>query len=399
MLTRTELIDSRFFMVFLAVMVALGPMSVDAYLPAMANIADYFNTDITVVNLTMSSFLIGNGIGQFFGGALSDQMGRKTIGLIGLIIFLISTLFIIQADSVAAIQVFRLTQALGSGFTSVICLAQVRDLYPKEEVMRRYANVMLIMLVAPLLAPMIGAVLVQYGWQSIFAFLGFWGLAVLIVYLFLIPETIQEKATTFSVKELFSGYLHVIKYQSNGRYLASQFILFGGVSSGIFMSFLTNSALIYMEYFSVSEFQFALIFGAHALMLMVGNRLAVKLADYFPGLKVLRMINLLQLSLTTLLLLLTVLNLHTLWSVLLFTLLIMSVNGAINPTSSGLFIVHFDKNAGAASSLKTTFIFVVGAIVGGLSAVLSDGELLPIFAIMMICSMIARAILLGIKPE
>ncbi|MBX2846723.1 MAG: MFS transporter, partial [Acidiferrobacterales bacterium] len=288
MLTTNELRENRFFVVFLACMVALGPLSVDVYLPAIPSMAEYFGTSITTVNLTMSSFLIGNAIGQFFGGALSDQFGRKTIGLIGIGLFLISTLFILQASSIESVQMFRLTQAIGSGFASVICLAQVRDLYPKDEVMRRFANVMFIMFLAPLLAPIIGAILVQLGWHSIFMFLAVWALPVFAIYLFFIPETLKSKADVFSIREMFAGYIRVIGHRIDGRLVASRYILFGGISSGIFMTFLTNSALIYMQHFGADEFQFAIIFGAHALMLMIGNRSAVKLSYANVGLKMLR---------------------------------------------------------------------------------------------------------------
>lgn len=375
----------------------MGPLSVDAYLPAIPSMADYFGTSIATVNLTMSSFLIGNAIGQFFGGALSDQLGRKTIGLIGISFFLISTLFILQASTIEMVQVFRLTQAIGSGFASVICLAQVRDLYPKDEVMRRFANVMFIMFLAPLLAPILGAMLVKLGWHAIFQFLGLWAFVIFTIYLFRIPETIAAKAQAFTFRELFTGYQRVISHRIEGRLVASRYILFGGVSSAIFMTFLTNSALIYMQYFQVSEFQFAAIFGAHGLMLMIGNRTAVKLSYSNAGMKILRRMNLLQLILTSTLLVAALFNFLSLWVVLTLTLLIMGINGAINPTTAGLFIVYFDKNAGAASSLKTTAIFIFGAIFGGAAAVLSNGELLPIFAIMALCSLMARVVLLTIR--
>ena len=209
MQTKSELRESRFFVVFLACMVAMGPLSVDAYLPAIPSMADYFGTSIATVNLTMSSFLIGNAIGQFFGGALSDQLGRKTIGLVGISFFLISTLFILKANSIEMVQILRLTQAIGSGFASVVCLAQVRDLYPKDEVMRRFANVMFIMFLAPLLAPVLGAMLVKLGWHAIFQFLGLWAFVIFTVYLFRIPETIAEKAHVFSFRDLFLSLIHI----------------------------------------------------------------------------------------------------------------------------------------------------------------------------------------------
>jgi len=399
MLTKFELRESRFYVVFLACMVAMGPLSMDAYLPSLQGIADYFKTDMAAVNLTISSFMIGSAIGQFFGGALSDQLGRKTIGLAGVGIFLVSTLLILLASNIQTVQFLRVTQALGSGFSSVVCLAQIRDLYPKEEVMKRFANVMFIMFLAPLLAPFLGATLVQFGWHYIFLFLAGWGSVIFVLYLLRIPETIVHKAEKFTFNELFTGYLRVITHRVNGRLTAIRYILFAGFSSSIFMTFLTNSGMIYMQYFEVSSYQFAFIFSAHGLMLMMGNRVAVKLSNSRPGLRVMRGLNLLQLILTVSLLSVTLLGLHNLGVILLFTLMIMALNGAINPTTSGLFIAYFDENAGAAASLNTTAVFIFGGLIGGLAALLANGSLLPIFVLMMMASMIARCVLLTIQHD
>jgi len=346
----------------------------------LQGIADYFKTDMAAVNLTISSFMIGSAIGQFFGGALSDQLGRKTIGLAGVGIFLVSTLLILLASNIQTVQFLRVTQALGSGFASVVCLAQIRDLYPKEEVMKRFANVMFIMFLAPLLAPFLGATLVQFGWHYIFLFLAGWGSVIFVLYLLRIPETIVHKAEKFTFNELFTGYLRVITHRVNGRLTAIRYIL-------------------YMQYFEVSSYQFAFIFSAHGLMLMMGNRVAVKLSNSRPGLRVMRGLNLLQLILTVSLLSVTLLGLHNLGVILLFTLMIMALNGAINPTTSGLFIAYFDENAGAAASLNTTAVFIFGGLIGGLAALLANGSLLPIFVLMMMASMIARCVLLTIQHD
>ena len=399
MLSKVELRESRLYVVFLACMVAVGPLSMDVYLPSLQVIADHFKADIAAVNLTISSFMIGSAIGQFLGGAMSDQLGRKTIGLTGVGIFLVSTLLILFAENIQTVQFLRVTQALGSGFASVVCLAQIRDLYPKEEVMKRFANVMFIMFLAPLLAPFLGATLVQFGWHYIFLFLIGWGSIIFVIYIFCIPETVIDKADRFTFPELFTGYLRVLTHRVDGRITASRYILFAGFSSSIFMTFLTNSGMIYMQYFEVSSYQFAFIFSAHGLMLMLGNRVAVKLASSRPGLKVLRGLNLLQLILTTLLFSITLLGLYSLGVILVFTLIIMAFNGAINPTTSGLFITYFDKNAGAAASLNTTTVFIFGGVIGGLAALLANGELLPIFMLMMLASMIARCVLLTIREN
>lgn len=397
MLTLEQLRTSRFFMIFLASMVSMGPIAIDAYLPMMSVIAEYFQTDIIAVNLTMSAYLIGTAVGQFLGGALSDQLGRKKIGVIGLILFITATYFIIRAESIATVQLWRVLQAIGSGFASVICLAQVRDLFPKEQVMSKFANIILVVLLAPLFAPILGASLVKFGWQSLFALLAVWGGIVLLVYLFRIPETLTELPKRFSIKQLFDGYIHVVTRRIDQRLVALRFIIFTSFSAGVFMTFLTNAALVYMTHFGNSEYRFALIFAGHGLMLMIGNRIAVFFAKKWSSLTILKTANWLQLFFTTVLTVAVLAGANSITIILPLTLLVMGVNGIIMPTAPSIFIGYFDKNAGAAASINTTTFFLVGALIGGIAAILSKGSLLPVFATMAISSLCARVTLRGIQ--
>jgi len=397
MLSLAQLRTSRFFMVFLASMVSMGPIAIDAYLPMMSVIAEHFQTEFAAVNLTMTAFLIGTAIGQFFGGALSDQLGRKKIGIAGLGLFCLATYFIVQAESITGVQFWRVLQAIGSGSASVICLAQVRDLLPKEQVMPKFANIMLVVLLAPLFAPILGASMVSLGWHSLFILLGVWGAIVLLVYLFCIPETLNEQPTRFSVRELFSGYADVVTRRINQRLVALRFIIFTGFYGGIFMTFITNAALIYMEYFRQNEYRFALIFAAHGLMMMIGNRIAVFLNKQRSALSIVKLANWLQILLTITLVVVVLGKINSISLVLPLTLTLMGINGIIMPTAPSIFIGYFDRNAGSAASINTTTVFLVGALIGGLAAVLSAGSLLPIFVVMAISSICARIALRGIQ--
>lgn len=397
MLTTTELRTSRFFVVFLAAMVSMGPIAIDAYLPLMPAIAAYFKTDLAAVNLTMSTFLIGMAIGQFFGGSLSDQLGRKKVGLAGLVLFCIASTLIVQASSIEQVQILRTIQAIGSGLTSVICLAQIRDLYPKEQVMKKFANIMMVVMLTPLLAPILGASLSHIGWQSIFVLLSMWSLLFALVYLLHIPETRSEISKTFSVKELFLGYLRVVRHRVDGQLTAIRIILFAGFTAGVFMAFIINSASLYMGNFGLNEYQFAGIFAAHGLMLMVGNRTAVKLAESKPPLRVLHLMNLLQLGVVASLATVTYLEWQSFSTILPLTLLVIGINGGIMPTTSGFFIGYFDKSAGAAASLNSTAVFFMGGLIGGTATIFSSSSILPIFLVMSISSLLARGALRSIR--
>src|SRR3970040_4418 len=158
----------RYLIAFFGALVALGPLSMDAYLAAIPLMAEDFGVGIVEVNNTLSLFLIGYAIGQFFGGSFSDQIGRKRIGYIGLSVYVTTTFAMAFVATVEQMLVLRFFQAVGGGFSTVICMASVRDIYPLEELGRRFATVTMIVLVAPLVAPALGSLMLPVGWQSIF---------------------------------------------------------------------------------------------------------------------------------------------------------------------------------------------------------------------------------------
>ena len=116
------------------------------------DMAAYFKVDMVAVNLTITAYIFGGALGQFFAGALSDHLGRRPLGLVGLLIFTAASLAVTFAIRIEQVWALRVLQALGAGTASVICIAQVRDLYRPEEVARKIANVTLVMLAAGLLA-------------------------------------------------------------------------------------------------------------------------------------------------------------------------------------------------------------------------------------------------------
>lgn len=277
----------------------------------------------------------------------------------------------------------------------MICLAQVRDVYSADEVGEKYANV--VMLLAPLIAPVIGAVLMQFGWQAIFVFLTVYAVIFLLLLLTLIPETRVGPRRKLSPTSLFSGYINVVKHRVNGRLTPIRYTLYNAFSIGIFMCFLTNASFIYIQRFGLNEFQFAAAFTANSALLIVGNRLAVAMMERMDPHQLLRRINTGQCVLIAIAIVALLLGYNGFWTVFGFLLLIVSTHGAINPTAAGVFISYFDELSGSAASLDTTLRFFIGPMIGALAAILADGSLLPIFFTMLAATLIARIILNSIQ--
>lgn len=393
MITRQTLATSYFFMVFLGAMSALAPLSVDTYLPVLGQLAEHFEVDIAAVNLTISAYLFGNAVGQFFGGALSDQLGRKPVGSMALLIFAAATLAIVLAPSIQQMQILRVIQALGGGAVLVVCMAQVRDLYPVNEVPQRMASVMLVMMVAPMLAPSLGLLLSVLGWQMIFIFLALYSLFCWYVFTFKIPELMLKTPTGVNLRALVKNYWIVLSNRHNGRLTALHLNLFSALTGAVYFAYLTNSALIFGQIFAMSALSFCLIFAAGGLSMLMGSFVASQLLKTTPPMQLMWHSNLLQVAAALWLFLLASFSVAGVVEVIAGVCICLFAGGATRPTAAGVYMTYFDDNSGAAASLQTTLLFLLGALIGGLAALASQGELAPIFAVMLGSSLAARGVL------
>jgi DHA1 family bicyclomycin/chloramphenicol resistance-like MFS transporter len=352
---------------------------------------------MSVANLTVSAFMLGMALGQFVGGPLSDQLGRKKVGLAGLVIHIIATVLITVVTTLDQILVLRVIQAVGGGFASVICLAQVRDVFEPAEVSKKFANIIIVILIAPMIAPSLGTLISVLGWRAIFLFLAAYGVLMVILYSFLIPETHNDTPEKFSVPELYKGYWAAISKRTDGRLVGLRLAMFSGFSAGVLFSYVTNAAFIMIDVFKLTKVQFSIAFGLMILTFMIGNRVTVQLLKNHGAPKIVDRINLVQLAVTLAMIVWCYFFEPTLWQVMLGISLILGCHGATSPAASGYFIGLYDKNVGSAASLNSTLVFAFGGLIGGLSALLSQGELMPIFIVMFASSAIARYCLKSAK--
>lgn len=399
MYSHDQLKSSRFFLVFLASLAALGPMGIDTYLPTLPNLADDFSVNMATANLTVSTFMMGLALGQFLGGPLSDQLGRKAVGLIGLTVFTLASIAIALSDNIDQVLLFRLLQAIGGGFASVICMAQVRDVFEPHEVGKKFANIVLVILIAPMFAPAVGTLLSTYGWRVIFFALATASSIMAAIYLIRIPETLDDRPPSFSIKQAFTGYWAAISNRTNGHLVALRYAFFTGFSGSVLFCYVTNAAFILIEYFEQSKLAFSIYFGLMVFALMLGNRLTARLMSTVALPMIIYWANLAQLLSAAAMVLLCLFTEPPLWQVMLGISMLMACAGATSPAAGGHFISLFSKNIGSASSLNSTVMFAFGSVIGGIAALLSDGKLLPIFAVMLCSSIIARLLLLSARAK
>ena len=384
---------------FIGTLVAIGPLSLDAYLPAMPAMADAFHVGIVRINNTISVYLVGYGLGQFFGGAFSDQVGRKRVGLVGLAIFTLASLAIGFATTVEQVQWLRFTQAIGGGFSTVICMAIVRDVYPVDELGRRMAMVTLVMLASPVIAPTLGATLLRLGWPAIFFFQAAYAGSLLAFYALRVPETRPGDWRKLSLGTTLSQCAQVIAQRNAAGRRPVTFAITMAFSASVFMTFITNSSFAYIEYFGMPAARFPLYFSVAVIGLIATNlfsmrRLTATNAPTFfrvgLGVQATGVVSLVAVVLA---------GAHSIWHVVGPIAIIVSAFGLTGPAGSSQFIRNYDRLAGSASSLYTTLLFSTGALFGAVSGVFFDGSLRPMAFTMFVATVLANscALLTGAK--
>ena len=382
----------RHLILFIGALVALGALSLDTYLPAMPVMAQAFGVNIVQLNNTISVYLVGYGLGQFFGGAFSDQIGRKRIGLIGLSIFTAACIAISFAHTVEQVEWLRFLQAIGGGFSTVICMAIVRDVYPISELGRRMAMVMLVMLASPVIAPTIGALLLRLGWQSIFVFKAVYASSLGLYYLTSVPETRPGRWRNLSPVTLLKQCGHVIARKVDGRRLPMLYAFAMALGAATFMTFLTNSSFAYIEYFGVSESWFPVYFALSIVGLIGTNTFSMKRLNSSNAPRFFRLGLHVQAAAVAVLVIVVLSGAPSIWLVVAPVMFVVASLGLVGPSGSSQYMSHFSQLAGSASSMYTTLLFSLGALFGAVSGLFFDGTLKPMALTMLTTTTVANLI-------
>jgi MFS transporter, DHA1 family, multidrug resistance protein len=375
---------------------ALGPLSIDLYLPAIPVIAADFGTSVVSLQNTLNVFLVGYAIGQFFGGALSDQIGRKRVGYTGLAVYLMASVAIAFTSTLPEMLTLRFFQAIGGGFSTVICMATVRDVYPLDQLGRRFATVTMVLLVAPLLAPSLGYALLPLGWEAMFVLKAVYAALLLVAYTRLVPETRPGRLRNLSLRSVFQQCFEVVRRRVGARRLPIRYATAMAFSAACMMIFVTNSSFIYMEYFGVGPGRFSMLFAASVLGFMAMNLFSMwRLKSHNAG-TFFRVGLTIQLLVVASLAAVVTAGNATLPVVVPLIVLAVATLGLIGPSGSSRYMGFFRELAGSASSIYTTMMFLLGGTLGWLSGVLNDATLVPVAAMMLGASLTANAISVGL---
>ncbi|WP_443083084.1 multidrug effflux MFS transporter [Vibrio sp. ECSMB14105] len=265
---------------FLVIISAFPPLTIDLYLPALPQMVEVFNTDQSMVNLTLSSYFVTYAVGLLFWGPLSEKFGRKPILLIGIASYMVASVICAMTNSIEQLIGARVFQAFAGSAITVIATAIVKDLYEGREREKIMATIMSLVIIAPMVAPVFGAFLLQIAsWRMMFVTLAVFG-AFASVLACCYRETLETKYQG-SVFRSWGRMGVVMKNRSFVKLL----VIFSIIPMAL-MGFLAAGSYIYINHFGLTEQQFSYAFAFNALCASFGPTIYMKLSYRMPVQKV-----------------------------------------------------------------------------------------------------------------
>jgi len=369
--------------VILGAMTAFAPLSVDMYLPAFPELQRVFATDAGQVQLTLATFLVAFALGQVVYGPLADRFGRKPPLYAGLSLFVLASIGCALAQDIGQLAALRFLQALGAGAGVVVARAMVRDLFPPSEAVSVFSRLMLVIGVAPMLAPLLGGyLLLWFGWQSIFLALALFGLLCLLAIAVRLPESLApENVQRLSARGMALGYAALL---ADRRFLGPALV--GGLSIAGMFVYITVSPFVFIEVLGVPTESYGWIFGLNALGFILASQFNARFGRLFGPARVLPVAVALQLLVGLALLLGGAAGLGGRWGVFLPVFAYLVCLGFIMPNTAALAMAPFGRNAGSASALLGLLQFGLAAVAAAIAGVFAHDSALPMALLIASCA-------------
>ncbi|MDU3571586.1 MAG: multidrug effflux MFS transporter [Serratia marcescens] len=345
------------YAVVLGLLAALGPLCTDLYLPALPEMAGELNTSTAAAQLSLTAGLLGLGVGQLIFGPYSDKLGRMRPLLLSLILLLGASLWCALAPTIDQLLIARLLQGIAGAGGAVISRAIARDLYAGHELTRFFALLMLVNGLAPIVAPVLGGVMLQVmNWRGIFGVLA----AIAVLLFSLSALKLRE---SLPVERRSQGGILAMLMSLGGlltqRYFMGLCLTQGFVMAGMF-AYIGASPFVLQQIYGLSPQMFSLCFAINGVGLIIAAQLASRLSSRWGERRVLR--GGLTLAAGASLLLLLAAALHAPLAVLLVPLFFsVAVIGIVGPTASSLAMQSQGDKAGSASALIGVCMFALGA--------------------------------------
>ena len=377
----TDISKNRTGLIFiLGLLSAIGPFSIDMYLPAFPDIARSLDTSVARVMLSLSSFFLGISIGQLIYGPLLERYGRKKPLYVGLVIYMVASLGCALVRSVEALIALRFLQALGGCAGMVAARAIIRDVFELKDIARVFSAIMLVVAVSPMIAPTLGGyVAAHLGWRYVFGALFILDLVILLSVIFFLKESRKpDPGFSLAPRDIVANFRAVLTHP---QFLT--FALTGAVANSGIYAYITGSPQVFMEVYGVSGTTYGWIFAGLAAGLIGASQANNLALARFENAQVIRVAVAVQTISGASLAILSWMGSHNLVLTLLLIFIFLCCQGFIFPNASALSLAPFGNTAGTASAMMGTLQMGIGALVSSLVSMLQDHTPMPMSVMMM----------------
>ena len=382
----------------LGLMAALTPFAIDMYLPSVPAIAADIGTTVELTQLSISVYLGVFAVAHLLLGPLSDVLGRRPTILGGTALFILANLACILSPSLGGLLAARALQGLGGAAVAVTIPALVRDLFAKDDYARVMGLIMMVMAIAPLIAPTIGGAIVAFAqWRWVFVALTAIALAAGTLFHLCVPETLpQDRRHAFAVGGILRNFRALLIHKDGLGYLLTGAFSFAGM-----IIFITTSPAVYMALHGISPQWFGILFAANILAAVVANGVNARLVRRLGADRLLRLGLGVQSAATAVLLLLGLWALADpsqppLWSIVASVIAYVAMLGLVPNNAMAGYMAFFPNLAGTASALAGTLRFGLGALGGAMASLPSGAGAAPLLLGMASCGALALWCYLGL---
>ncbi|WP_413666838.1 multidrug effflux MFS transporter [Mucilaginibacter sp. Mucisp86] len=368
---------------------ALGPFSIDMYLPGFTAIAKYMHTSTDEVALSLSSYFVGIAAGQLLYGPLLDRFGRKNPLYWGLGLYIVSSMGCFFSSSLEMLIVLRFFQAVGSCAASVAAMAMVRDLFPVEDNAKVFSLLILVLGASPMLAPTAGSyIAAAFEWQIIFLVLTIIAVLILVSVIFWLPESYQPDPS-YSLKPgpIIGHFITVLKDTQFVTYAIGGAFAFAGL-----FAYVSASPIVFIDGFKVSGTQFGWIFAGLSVGFIGSSQLNSLLIKKYKSEQMIGAALILMVIISMVFFIGSLHHWFGIGGTIAMIFGVLCCIGISAPNTSALSLAPFTKNAGSASAILGASQMAVGALSSIGISVIKQHSSLPMAAVMVSSSILALLI-------
>jgi len=356
----------------LGLLVALGPLTIDMYLPALPKIADELSVTSSVAQLTLTGTLAGLGLGQLVIGPLSDSLGRRKPLFAGIVLHMLASLLCMFAPNIAVLGIARGVQGFGAAAGMVVAIAVVGDLYKDNAAATVLSRLMLVLGVAPVLAPSLGAAVLLHGsWHRVFAALVVVAGALLLMAVLALPETLPaDHRRPLKLRGIGATYLGLLR---DVRFVI--LVLVAGLGMSGLFAYISGAAFVLQGRFGLDQTAFALVFGAGAVALIGTTQCNVVLLRRFAPQQIMVWALVAASVSGAVFVALASARVGGLVGFIVPVWAILAAMGLVIPNAPAVALTRHTEAAGTAASVLGAFQFGLGAAIAPVVGVLGNDEL------------------------